>query len=333
MEEAIINLTNLKQICVLMLEQYDPVEQSYRKIAELHPWSLLLTGNQETLQAEDRCGETIGKLSRHLPTNHQHVKIARQSDRGADGRFIFERDGETKKEASAQDFHGGFGKIVEQLLSQRPVNVLMDITSLELDAILHIQHFFNQFDNVQNLYAMYTSPQKYVDRDNYKLRLNEIAQPPGYISLRMDESSSYAHVFMLGFDNGRALRFFDLFDDWKDHEKYAIISDPPYVSDGAETAKQANSWIEDLEPEQIFTISGFEPLKVYEKLQELYQLKRRLDIIPLGPKPMLLDATRFYFSLNEQERNNVRILYDFPQFTTGATSGIDKHYLFPCSGS
>ena len=218
-------------------------------------------------------------------------------------------------------------------MNQSPVNVLMDITSLELDAILHIQHFFNQFSNVQNLYALYTSPKKYVDRDNYKLRLNEIAQLPGYISLRMDESSSYPHVFMLGFDNGRALRFFDLFDDWKDHEKYAIIIDPPYFPGGDKVAREANSWIEELMPEQIFTISGNEPLKVCEKLRELYQLKRRLDIIPLGPKLMLLGATRFYFSLAEEERNNVRILYDFPQSTTGATSGIDKHHLFPCSGS
>ena len=314
-----------------MLEPYDPVEQSYQRVAELHPWSLLLTGNQETLQAEDRCGETIRKLSRYLPTNHQHVKIARQRDRGADGRFIFDRDGKTE-EASAQDFHGGFEKIAEQALSQRPVNVLMDITSLELDAILHIQHFFNQFDNI-NLSALYTSPKEYRGRDEYKLRLNEIAQPPGYISLHMDESSSYLHVFMLGFDNGRALRFFDLFDEWKDHEKYAIISDPPYVPAGVETAREANSWIEILKPEQIFKISGFEPLRVCEKLRELYQSEGRLDIIPLGPKLMLLGATRFYFSLNEKERNNVRILYDFPQSTMGATSGVLKHYLFPCSGS
>lgn len=314
-----------------MLEPYDPVEESYRKIAELHPWSLLLTGNQETLQAEDRCGKTIRKLSRHLPTNHQHVRIAREPDRGSDGKFIFDRD-EKKKEVSAQDFHGGFEEIVKQALSQRPVNVLMDITSLELDAILHIQHFFDQFDNI-NLYALYTSPNEYRNRDDYKLRLNEIAQPPGYISLRMDESSSYPHVFMLGFDNGRALRFFDLFDDWKDHETHAIISDPPYVPDGAEIAREANSWIEILNPEQIVKISGFEPLKVCEKLQGLYQLKRRLDIIPLGPKLMLLGATRFYFSLGEEERNNVRILYDFPQSTTGTTSGVLRHYLFPCSGS
>lgn len=151
-----------------MLEQYDPVEEeSYRKIAESHPWSLLLTGNQETLKAEPRCGKTIEKLSRYLPTNHQHVKIARQLDKGADGRFIFDRDGKTE-EASAQDFHGGFEKIVEQPLSQRPVNVLMDITSLELDAILHIQHFFNQFKNNIKLYALYTSPNEYRDRDEYK---------------------------------------------------------------------------------------------------------------------------------------------------------------------
>ena len=314
-----------------MLEPYDPVEQSYRKIVEFRPWNLLLTGNQKTLQVEDRCGKTIGELSRHLSANHQHVRIARQPDKGANGRFIFERDGKTE-EASAQDFHGGFGKIAEQALSKSPVNVLMDITSLELDAILHIQHFFNQFKNNIKLYALYTSPKEYHGRDDYKLRLNEIAQPPGYISLRMDESSSYPHVFLLGFDNGRALRFLDLFDDWKDHEKYAIISDPPYFPNGNKVAREANSWIEELMPEQIFPISGFEPLKVCEKLRELYQLKRRLDIIPLGPKLMLLGATRFYFSLDEEERNNVRILYDFPQSTTGTTSGVLRHYLFPCSG-
>lgn len=315
-----------------MLEPYDPIEQSYRKIVEFRPWNLLLTGNQETLQAEDRCGKTIRKLSRHLSANHQHVRIARQPDKGANGRFIFERDGKTE-EASAQDFHGGFEKIAERALSQRPANVLMDITSLELDAILHIQHFFNQFQNNINLYALYTSPKEYHGRDDYKLRLNEIAQPPGYISLRMDEPSSYPHVFLLGFDKGRALRFLDLFDDWKDHEKYAIISDPPYFPNGNKVAREANSWIEELRPEQIFPISGFEPLKVCEKLRELYQLKRRLDIIPLGPKLMLLGATRFYFSLDEEERNNVRILYDFPQSTTGTTSGVLRHYLFPCSGS
>lgn len=209
----------------------------------------------------------------------------------------------------------------------------MDITSLELDAILHLQYYFNQPGNVQNLFALYTSPQEYHGRDEYKLRLNEIAQPPGYISLRLDEASSYPHVFMLGFDNGRALRFFDLFDEWKDHDIYAIISDPSYVPDGAEKARIANSWIEDLKPEQIFAISGFEPLSVCEKLNELYRSKGRLDIIPVGPKLMLLCATRFYFSLDEKERNNVRILYDFPQSTAGVTSGVGNHYLFNCNGS
>ena len=211
--------------------------------------------------------------------------------------------------------------------------MLMDITSLEFDAILHLQHFFDQLDYIHDLFALYTSPKEYHGRDKYQLRLNEIAQPPGYISLRMDELSSYPHVFMLGFDNGRALRFFDLFDEWKDHDKYAIIGDPPYVPNGVEKARKANSWIEVLKPEQVFAISGFEPLRVCEKLNELYQYKGRLDIIPLGPKLMLLCVTQFYFSLDEKERNNVRILYDFPQSTVGATSGIDKHYLFHCSRS
>ena len=137
--------------------------------------------------------------------------------------------------------------------------------------------------------------------------------------------------FILGFDTGRALRFFDQFDEWKDNEKYAIIVAPPYVPGGNTKAKDANPWIKELDPDHIFSIPGFEPHMVFEKLQELYQQEKRLDIIPLGPKLMLLGATHFYFSLDEEERNNVRILYDFPQSSAGITSGIDKHYLFDCN--
>lgn len=313
----------------MILETYASGEISYQKIAFFRRWNLLLTGNQETLRAEDRCGITIERISGHLTTEYQHLKITRQPDKGADGRFIIEH-GEDTNETSAQNFYTSLEKTVN-LNSQQSLNVLMDITSLELDAILHLQHFFNQQDNVQNLFALYTSPQEYQGRDEYRLRLNEIAQPPGYISLHLDEKSSYPHVFILGFDTGRALRFFDQFDEWKDNEKYAIIVAPSYVPDGNKKAQDANPWINELAPDHIISIPGFEPLKVFEKLQELYQQEKRLDIIPLGPKLMLLGATRFYFSLDEEERNNVRILYDFPQSSAGITSGVDKHYLFDCN--
>ncbi len=315
-----------------MLEEYEPVEQSYPKIAGLHPWSLLLTGGEET-QIEPRCGETVTKISGHLPANCQHICITRQPDRGMEGKFLFGKKGKTE-EASAQDFREGFEKITERALSgEDAINILMDITSLELDVILHLQNLFNQpRSSVQNLSALYSSPMQYTGRDQYKLRINEIAQPPGYISLRMDDSSSYPHVFILGFDKGRALRFLELFDEWRDHEKYAIIIDPSYMPDGAEIARKANSWIKELKPEQIFSIDRLEPHKLREKLKELYQSSNRLDIIPLGPKLMLLGMTQFYFSLAEAERNNIRILYDFPQPTADASTGISGHYLFNCHG-
>lgn len=311
------------------LQEYAPEAQSYKKIANSQPWNLLLTGNLETLEAESRCGKPIQQIFRYLSTDYQHVRITRQPDKGANGKFILDKDGE-KEEVSAQDFRKGFEKITELHSGQHPTHVLMDITSLELDAIFHLQNFFYQSGNAQTLFALYTSPHKYQERHNYKLRLNEIAQPPGYISLRMDGPRAYPHVFILGFDKGRALRFFEEFDEWKDDEKYAVIVDPPYVNGGACIARKANPWIENLRPEHIFSISAFEPLRVCEKLRELYELRKRLDIIPLGPKLMLLGATQFYFSLSEEERNNVRILYDFPQTTGGDTSDIGKHYLFDC---
>lgn len=79
-----------------MLKRYAPVEQSYREIAGLRPWNLLLTGSRETLEAEPRCGEPIKKISPHLSEKHQHIKITRQLDKGDDGRFILDKDGKIK---------------------------------------------------------------------------------------------------------------------------------------------------------------------------------------------------------------------------------------------
>ena len=331
MEKAITNLINLKQVCALMLKPYAPVEGSYRKIAKLRPWSLLLTGNQETLQAEDRCGETIRKLSRHLPKNHQHVKIARQLGKGADGRFIFDRDGKTE-EASAQDFHGGFEKIAEQALSQRARQRAHDITSLELDAILHIQHFLINSTILTclrcTLLQKNIAAEMSTNCDSTRLHSLPATSPCTWMNhlliptfLCWDSTTAGPCASLTCSMNGKIMK-----------NTPSSVTHLTFLP-GLRLPEKQIRGLKFLKPEQIFKISGFEPLRVCEKLQELYQSEGRLDIIPLGPKLMLLGATRFYFSLNEKERNNVRILYDFPQSTTGATSGVLKHYLFPCSGS
>ena len=306
-------------------KQYNQTDQSYREIAGLRRWDLMLTGNLEIQSTEPRCNQPIREICQHLSENCQHARIFRNPDKGADGKFVFEI-GEEREEISAQGFRKKFEKIIAPL-GEQPISVLMNVTSLELDAIIHIQDFFHQSNRSRNLFAMYTSPAQYVGRDNYKLRLNEIAQPPGHVSLRMDGFGHCPHVFILGFDKGRALRFFAQYDEWRDSEKYAVIVNPPYVEDGANEAKKANRWIEDLQDEHVFHVSALEPFRLCEKLQTLYNHEKRLDIIPLGPKLMFLGATRFYFSLSEEERNNVRILYDFPQASSGDTSAIGEHYL------
>ena len=312
-----------------ILKKYDQTEQSYREIAGLRRWDLILTGNLEIQSTESRCNQPIKKIFQHLPEDCHHAKIYRNSDKGVGGKFVFVADGETE-EVSAQGFRKKLHKIMASF-GKQPISVLMNVTSLELDSIIHIQDFFYQTNRSRDLFAMYTSPARYEGRDNYQLRLNEIAQPPGHISLHMDGFGHCPHVFILGFDKGRALRYFAQYDEWRDSEKYAVIVDPPYVQGGADEAKKANPWIQILQDEHVFHISALEPFRLCEKLQTLYDDEKRLDIIPLGPKLMFLGATRFYFSLPEEERNNVRILYDFPQASSGDTSAMGEHYLLNLS--
>ena len=45
---------------------------------------------------------------------------------------------------------------------------------------------------------------------------------------------------------------------------------------------------------------------------------------------MVLGMVQFYFALPEEDRNNIRILYDFPHARLSATKGINKLYLINC---
>lgn len=309
-----------KQLMRLM-----PGEKSYRKIAGLKPWHLILTGNENTLEMESRCGFPVNSILKFLVQDYQHLTICRQPNRGSNSSLIVKHT--ATEIVFAQDFPRRFGEILDSRFGSVNLNVLMDITSLELDIVIHLQNYFKESGRAQSFFALYTSPLEYQGRENYKLRLNEIAQPPGYVSLHFDKACAYPHIFILGFDKGRALRFFDIYDEWKYDDIYVFIVHPPYVADGRKIAEQANKWVGRLNDEQIFQINAQEPFSIQKKLQELYDKKKRIDIIPLGPKPVLMGATRFYFSLSKEKRNNVRILYDFPQTEKGDTSKIGEHYL------
>ena len=52
--------------------------------------------------------------------------------------------------------------------------------------------------------------------------------------------------------------------------------------------------------------------------------KKIIDIVPLGPKPILLHILLYYFKNQERLQNRIRILYDYPKKSKNRTEGIQK---------
>jgi hypothetical protein len=309
------------------ITEYSPTAEKHRKLANLHPWDILLTGDNN----EYRCTHTIKQLKQHMQP-FQYIQLSREKNQGGNGQFILKSidcPNKYEEKCSAQLLNLKLTTLIENC-SQKSTNIhiLMDITSLELDAILHIQHICQQ--EKYRLFALYTSPAKYKERKKFKLQLNTIAQPPGYTSLTVNSTSPIPHIIILGFDSGRAERFLTQYPQWQFEDIFAIYSSPAYIKDGERMALNANSWIDSIPEKQRLSIDGLNPSGVYQQLQKIYTEKKRMDIVPLGPKLMLLGITEFYFSLPKNEQKNIRILYDFPQPTPGSTTGIKKHYLLEC---
>ena len=221
---------------------------------------------------------------------------------------------------------------LQAFLGERNINaghVLLDITTLEMDVMLHLLQLFHNAAN-HGLHALYAAPESYTKVYRSAPRVGHIDQPPGYVSLRIDDDINHPHVVIVGFDGGRARWFFDSYSRWNKAYRYALIGDPAHMDDGTNKARKANEWIDDIPASNLLIADSLEPEETKNALADLYTRYGRLDIIPLGPKSMVLGMVLFYFSLPEAERNNIRILYDFPLALRSRTKGIGDIYLIDC---
>ena len=307
-----------------MMNIYKPDSSSYKDIAESQHWSLVIHGGSYGLNLEQRSEQPLAKLRKALPT--ASFLGARREDEDF-ARIILEY-----KNSTETIFARSFSLAFQYFLKQCAINskcVLLDISSLELDLILHLLNYFHRFSDGE-LYALYAAPKDYEKIHEPEPRIGQINQPPGYVSLRLRQSGSYPHVIIIGFDKDRALWFFEAYSRWQLKDCYALIGDPAHVKDGMEIASAANVWTKDIPKANVLRCHSLDPAATRNILKGLYDRYGRLDIVPLGPKPMVLGMVQFYFSLPEEERNNIRILYDFPRGHRRRTKGIDKLYLINC---
>lgn len=306
--------------------EYPVKKSTYKKWSELYPWDLLISGTRQTLSVEDRCSKPINQIMSCLKDSTLHLGISRGGEKHRT--YKLECDNGEQSTTSAQKFSQSLLDVIKNNDCGLE-NILLDITSLELDVILHLIHFFHHH-NTKQLYIIYTSPKVYGNKEDAMLRLKNIEQPPGYICLRFESGTkkNYPHIVILGFDENRATRIFDEYLEWQDEYKYAIIGSPAYVEDGEIKATNANLWTKNIPTENTIKVDGLKPNLVKKELEKLFTKYGHIDILPMGPKPMLLGVILFYFSLSECDSNNVRILYDFPTPTKNCTTGIKSHYLF-----
>lgn len=219
---------------------------------------------------------------------------------------------------------------LSRLIGNEYHHVLLDLTSLELDLILYLLPLLVE-KAPASLYGIYLVPAQYGKHRN-RLELLEIRQPRGYVSFLPGISGARdaAHFIILGFDRGRAEYFLECYDwDWA--QIHAVAGDPAYVEGGEDKAVAANNaWLNHLPHGNCHKVAANNPYAVRDFFREQLGLHEMLDIVPIGPKPMLLGILLFYLQLPEPERCRVRLLYDFPTPRKGSTSGLVKGYLYNC---
>lgn len=217
-------------------------------------------------------------------------------------------------------------------------SILLDTTHLSFDALLYLLPALRACQP-SALACLYVAPIDFHEIEVDPLEVHDtlpIGQPKGYVALTTEETRAQSrHIVLLGFDKGRAWKFIQRYD-WDEAHLHLLVGDPPFVENGAPIALEAcQPWLEPFQksfPDHVHALDARDPDQVRIFLKQQLEEAQWLDIVPLGPKPMLLGVLAFYFGLSEQERARVRLLYDFSEQRSNRCSGIQMIYSWDCAG-
>lgn len=306
-------------------QTFDGSASAWETLLNQRPWNVLIYGGSVS-NKEDRCKKVLEQFSQ-LPDCIK-IGINRKSKRHYDYQFHC-NDTVIDCEGTLQ-----FTEQLDQALPTQLLNIVLDLTSMDLDILLNIVPCLID-KPIANLFGLYLVPASYGKKSEDRLELLEIAQPRGYVTFHPSFSirnNTTAHYFLLGFDPGRAEYFFKEKYDWDMQYIHAIIRDSPYFSDGVEKAESANPWIKHIPPQNVHRIDARYPDDIREFFMAQFNTDSVFDVVPQGPKPMLLGFLLFYLSLKPADQMRIRILYDFPSPRDGCTEGIANGYWYNCNG-
>ena len=316
-------------------------------VVEGGPWSVLVTGTYPGPAVEEERFQAIPKWA--PPQRTMHVF---RTDENRAHVFTFRmQDGEGEESVPWSEVRS----VVETMLGRSPGKVMIDITTLELECLLYLFPALIRLGPEQ-LFAGYTVPKFYSVDSNPGIWIRnakEIQQPKGYGTFPSNlKEGEAARVLILGFDEGRANKFIQKYN-WPQQEIWAVLGDPAYAEGGVEIVERSNEpvlkAIQRHNPDQIVRLPAWDTLALRDFLKLRLTTVHHLDIIPLGPKPLVLGALLFYFGLQDgtaldvlhnseariskadRDKSNVRFLYDFPVPRRRRSQGMRELHLYDCA--
>lgn len=289
------------------------------------PWNWLITSGRGCTGTEERgswCATHFGDVSK--------LTVKRtQSD--IPHRFTLSYN-ETEKEVNWNEL----GQLIAKIIPL-DASILLDTTHLSFDTLLYLLPALRSC-HPASLACLYVAPINFDEIKADSLEVQDtlpIGQPKGYIALTTEEIRAQSqHLILLGFDKGRAWKFIQRYD-WDETHLHLLLGDPPFVEGGEVIALEScQPWLEFFRkrfPDHIHRLDARIPGQVQAFLKQRQEKTQWLDIVPLGPKPMLLGVLLFYFSLPERDRARVRLLYDFSEQRARRCSGVQTIHFWDCS--
>ncbi|WP_150112333.1 hypothetical protein [Ferrovum myxofaciens] len=300
----------------------DVAEAAIRTLAS---WKWLVTSGQESTETEERrswCINHFGDLAR--------LTLKRtQSD--IPYRFtLFHNDVE-----EAVNWNE-LGQLISKIIPAGE-SILLDTTHLSFDTLLYLLPALRDCQPA-SLACLYVAPTNFDEIQTDSLEVQNtlpIGQPRGYVALTTEETRPNSqHMILLGFDRGRAWKFIQRYD-WDEAHLHLLLGDPPFVDGGDQIALEScQPWLESFRkrsPDHIHRLDARDPEMVQAFLKLRLEESHWLDIVPLGPKPMLLGVLWFYFGLSERDQARVRLLYDFSEQRARRCNGVQMVHFWSCT--
>lgn len=301
-------------------------DEAETAIHALGKWNWLIAGERNGIGNEERlnwCAAHFSdlaslRLKRACPNTPHCFKLSY---------------GETEGKANWNEL----GSLIANIVPL-DASILLDTTHLGFDTLLYLLPALRACRPAK-LACLYVAPVDFNETQADSLEVQDtlpIGQPKGYVALTAEETRAYSrHIVLLGFDKGRAWKFIQRYD-WDEAHLHLLVGDPPFVDGGEIIALEScRPWLEPFRkrfPDHIHSLNAREPEAVRAYLKKQLEEARWLDIVPLGPKPMLLGVLWFYFGLSDSERARVRLLYDFSEQRARRCNGVQAVYYWDFSG-